>query len=263
MRHPVAPRLIGAATGYNGAMTATLVTPAVSTPAKHQAPPLARVLWLRASYLAIAACGLALARTRWQLDLAYGALLALVALGAAGLALGAWRLRRAEAHRTMELSAQLAFDLALLTAMFALSGGGANPLISLYLVVLAAAATALPLAATAVLAVLAVGAYSLLIATSTPTDSHATGFYQHVQGMWLTFVLSALLLVAVVARLAQGIRERDRRLAQLREARLRDQQLVALGGLAAFCSAVGGSINTEHGNAVVPPPAPPASPYSA
>lgn len=214
-------------------MSATLAPPASATPARPQAPPLARVLWLRASYLSIAACGLAFAGLRWQLHLDYGALLILIALGAAGLALGAWRLRCAEAHGTMELSGQLAFDLALLTGMFALSGGGANPLISLYLVVLAAAATALPLSAMAALAVLAVGAYSLLIATSTPTHPHAAGFYQHLQGMWLTFVLSALLLVTVVARLAQGIRDRDRRLAELREARLRDEQLVALGGLAA------------------------------
>ncbi|MDP1680472.1 MAG: ATP-binding protein, partial [Burkholderiales bacterium] len=66
-------------------------------------------------------------------------------------------------------------------------------------------------------------------------DAHGAqaDFNLHVLGMWFNFALSAVLIAWFVARMAQSLRERDRRLAAAREAALRNEQLVALGTLAA------------------------------
>ena len=66
-------------------------------------------------------------------------------------------------------------------------------------------------------------------------DAHGwqADFNLHLLGMWFNFALSAVLIAWFVARMAQSLRERDQRLAVAREAALRNEQLVALGTLAA------------------------------
>jgi two-component system sensor histidine kinase RegB len=51
--------------------------------------------------------------------------------------------------------------------------------------------------------------------------------------MWLTFVVSAIMIAWFVVRMTAVIRERDLRLAEAREQALRDERVVALGALAA------------------------------
>jgi len=62
---------------------------------------------------------------------------------------------------------------------------------------------------------------------------HNNGFAQHIMGMWLGYMITAILVAYVVARMANSLRERDKHLAQARESALRDERLVALGTLAA------------------------------
>jgi two-component system sensor histidine kinase RegB len=66
-------------------------------------------------------------------------------------------------------------------------------------------------------------------------DTHGsqTGFGLHLLGMWLNFAVSALLIAWFVARMAQSLRERDLQLAKAREETLRNEQVLALGTLAA------------------------------
>jgi two-component system sensor histidine kinase RegB len=58
-------------------------------------------------------------------------------------------------------------------------------------------------------------------------------FDLHLAGMWINFVIAAVLIVLFVGRMAWLVRQRDRELAAMREAALRDQQVVELGALAA------------------------------
>jgi two-component system sensor histidine kinase RegB len=51
----------------------------------------------------------------------------------------------------------------------------------------------------------------------------------HLSGMWLNFLLTAALVAAFAGRQAATLRRRDAELAQVREQRLRDEQLFALG----------------------------------
>jgi two-component system sensor histidine kinase RegB len=64
-------------------------------------------------------------------------------------------------------------------------------------------------------------------------SGHGSGFHAHLWGMWLVFVISALLIAGFVARLAATLRQRDRQVSRLREKALRDEQILALGMFAA------------------------------
>jgi two-component system sensor histidine kinase RegB len=60
-----------------------------------------------------------------------------------------------------------------------------------------------------------------------------TEFDLHLAGMWINFVVAAVLIVVFVGRMARLVRQRDSELAAMREAALRDQQVIELGTLAA------------------------------
>lgn len=134
-----------------------------------------------------------------------------------------------------ELFGQICVDLTALTVLLYLSGGAANPLISLLLIPVAVAALSLPGRLTAVATLLAVLAYSMLTWFYLPLaiDDVERAARLHLAGMWLTFVVSAAMIAWFVARMTASIRERDSRLAAAREQALRDERVVALGALAA------------------------------
>jgi two-component system sensor histidine kinase RegB len=64
-------------------------------------------------------------------------------------------------------------------------------------------------------------------------DRFGGDFDLHVAGMWVNFLIAAALIVLFVGRMARAVRRRDQELATMREATLRDQQIVELGTLAA------------------------------
>ncbi len=146
-----------------------------------------------------------------------------------------WRPSRREAVAGGELFGQLCVDLVALAVLLYLSGGAANPLISLLLIPVAVAALSLPGRLTAIVTVLAVAIYSLLTWIYLPlaVDDVERAARLHLAGMWLTFVASAAMIAWFVARMTASIHERDRHLATAREQALRDERVVALGGLAA------------------------------
>ena len=186
--------------------------------------------WLIAALAAAALAG----PTLLDIELPLPPLLALLVLLAAfNLITQVWGSEHE--FREIDLAGQLAVDLAAMGVMLYLTGGATNPLISLLLLPVAVAAFMLPLRWALGLAGASIGIYSFLMFYSLPlpvTDvARATRL--HLTGMWLTFVISALLLAWFVARMTQALRERDSELAAAREEALRDAQVVALGQLAA------------------------------
>lgn len=135
----------------------------------------------------------------------------------------------------VELAGQLAVDLAGMGVLLYLAGGATNPLVSLLLLPVAVAALSLPGRWTAGIAALAIGLYSFLMLASLPlpiADAERAARL-HLAGMWLTFVVSAVMAAWFIARMTTSIRARDAQLAAVREEALRDAQVVALGQLAA------------------------------
>ncbi|TFH10936.1 MAG: HAMP domain-containing histidine kinase [Nitrosomonadales bacterium] len=147
------------------------------------------------------------------------------------------RLRQNWPVSSIEFFAQILIDVFALGALLYFSGGPTNPFVSLYLLPLTITAAALPWAYTWVMAVITIGCYSLLLFYYIPLphdhNAHMSEFNLHVSGMWLAFVLSTMLIAWFVVKMGISIRERDKELSQAREQALRNEQLIALGTLAA------------------------------
>lgn len=163
------------------------------------------------------------------------AMLVVVALQAFGNLLAMRRLARNGQFSESELFFQLLIDIVALAVLMFLSGGAANPLISLLLPPVAIAALALSARLVVLVALCAVAAYSLLnvLYLPLPIVDAERAARLHLAGMWFTFVLSAAMLAWFVVRMKASIRERDAELAAAREKALRDERVVALGALAA------------------------------
>lgn len=136
-----------------------------------------------------------------------------------------------------EFFLQLSVDVLALSALFYYSGGSTNPFISLYLLPLTIAAATLPWRFTWVMAVITIACYTLLLFVYIPLphdhNNHLIEFTLHVSGMWLAFVLSTMIIAWFVVKMSSSIRERDQDLAKAREQALRNEQIIALGTLAA------------------------------
>jgi len=147
------------------------------------------------------------------------------------------RLRRNWPVSSIEFFAQILIDVFALGALLYFSGGSTNPFVSLYLLPLTITAAALPWTYTWIMAAITISCYSLLLFYYVPLphdhSEHNSEFNLHVSGMWLAFVLSTVLIAWFVVKMGISIRERDKNLSQAREQALRDEQLIALGTLAA------------------------------
>lgn len=197
---------------------------------------LAWLHWLRWGAIACVLFAVAAAATLAQVSVNTDALLAVSAVVAAINALIGWSLRRARPATQAELLAHLLLDVGALTAWLACTGGSSSAFVSLYLLPIAIAAAALPRAQAWLVAALAGGAYTALLLRflyPSPMTGHHGDFTLHVLGMWATFVVSAALLVVFVGSMAAAVRRRDRSLAAAREQMLRNEQITAIGALAA------------------------------
>ncbi len=195
-------------------------------------------LFLLRNIALVAQC-LTFALVHWVLEmqLPWTEMVAVAALLAA-LNLATWvRLRRNWPVSSIEFFAQLLVDVFALSALLYFSGGSTNPFISLYLLPLTIAAAALPWIYTWAMAAITISCYTLLLFYYVPLphdhSEHTSEFNLHVSGMWLAFVLSTVLIAWFVVKMGISIRERDKDLAQAREQALRNEQIIALGTLAA------------------------------
>ena len=153
--------------------------------------------------------------------------------------LASW-LRLARAKRpvpNLEILFQLGIDIAALTGLLYFTGGWTNPLVSLYLVPIAAAVAMLPTRLAWTIAATAVLCYALVAAFYQPLvsrgDSMAGPFTLHILGMWLTFVIAAGLVAYFGTTMATTLRTRASALATAREEILRHEQIIGVATLAA------------------------------
>lgn len=150
-----------------------------------------------------------------------------------------------------ELFAQLLCDVLGITAILYFTGGATNPIAWFFLLPLIIAATVLPQAYTWYMVVFTSACYTILMGFYEPLPKvvpmtlsgeappHMHDLIEHHDielhafGMWFGFVFSAVLVAYFVVEMADTLRERDRNLADVREQTLRNEQVVALGTLAA------------------------------
>lgn len=206
---------------------------------------LRRIVLLRAIAVAGQCVTLALAYRFFAMQLQWLPMIATIAL-LAGLNLFTWwRLRADTPISNTELFAQLCADVLALTVLLYYGGGSTNPFISLFLLPLVIAAATLPHGYTWAMTGITTGCYTLLMKFYVPLPTvgghegmhHAMpegdAFNMHVTGMWLGFVISAVVVAYFVVKMAHAVRSRDETLAKIREETLRNERIVALGTQAA------------------------------
>jgi two-component system, sensor histidine kinase RegB len=136
-----------------------------------------------------------------------------------------------------EVVLHLVVDIAAFTSIIYFTGGPTNPFVSLYLVPISLAATSLPRVYAWLIVAICGAGYSLLWWQHVPLPSvqgrFGGDFDLHLVGMWVNFLIAAALIAFFVGRMAMLVRRRDHELATMREAALRDQQIIELGTLAA------------------------------
>lgn len=150
----------------------------------------------------------------------------------------------------LELFLHLCLDALSITGLLYFAGGATNPMAWFLLLPLIITATVLPQRYTWYMMLLVCGSYTVLISYYHPlppipvavvkTDrlplelvEQRRGFELQAFGTWAGFVFSASLVAYFVVEMANTLRERERKLAEVREQTLRDERVVALGTLAA------------------------------
>ncbi len=221
---------------------------------------LRRLVWLRAITVAAQCTALVLVYRFLKLELQWLPMIATI-VSLSALSLFTWR--RLSSNRPVsstELFMQLCADVFALSVLLYYSGGSTNPFISLFLLPLVIAAATLPHGYTWAMTAITTGSYTLLMKfyvplpmphtmTSMGHDMNAMThdmsgmnmdalpqdniFNLHVFGMWLGFVISAVVVAWFVVKMAHAVRERDAALAKAREETLRNERIVALGTQAA------------------------------
>lgn len=134
------------------------------------------------------------------------------------------------------LLAALLVDVASLAFQLHLGGGIANPFVFLFLLQVALATVLLRPPGNWIVAAATALSVALLIAVPSPTRIHvdlSQGLADlYVQGLLICFVLIAALLVVFITRIGRILRERDARLAELRQRAAEEEHIVRMGLLA-------------------------------
>jgi len=216
----------------------TLFTLSTAAPALN----LKRLLIIRGVFLITVMITVAVSFWQFKLPLPYPPLLwVLSALTLINLA-AVVQLQHRQTVSELNFFVQLLIDLIAISLLLYLSGGADNPFVSYYLVPLCIAAATLNWRFIWPLLALALMLYTSLFFFHVPLAEIAPQGHQHHQssavslhtlGMWLNFLVSALLIGFFVARMGSSLRQQDEALADLREQQLRDDQLMAVATLAA------------------------------
>src|SRR5690606_16096597 len=120
------------------------------------------------------------------------------------LFIGFLRLRRETPISEPELFTQLMADTAILTLVLFATGGASNPLISYLLVLLTVGATILHQRYVNAFAIISIIIYTSFLLSELRVDhsDHMVANFQlHLVGMWVTFVVSAVLITVFVTRM--------------------------------------------------------------
>ena len=149
---------------------------------------------------------------------------------------------------SVPVSLTLATDLILIGLWLFYTGGYTNPLVSVLLLPIAVAIILVPTRQSIALTLTGIAVYTALVIWHTPVvhDHHGGDLAQlHLVGMWVTFALTAGILLLVVGTLARRLRHQQSQLSRFRENRLRDEQVIALGlSAAAVAHRLGTPLNT-------------------
>jgi len=136
----------------------------------------------------------------------------------------------------LQLLAGLIVDVTCLTLQLYLSGGATNPFVTLFLLQVVLGAVLLEAWSSWLLVAITSAAFAALTLAFRPIALPAL-YASHLSppflfASWFNFTLASVLLVAFVTRIAQNLRDRDARLARLRQRAVEEEHIVRMGLLA-------------------------------
>lgn len=210
---------------------------------------LIRLVMIRALIALLQIVALIFARANLRLQLPYAELLETLAITVIATLHAAFLLRDGREPSDGGFFVQLLADIVQLAAFLYFAGGATNPFVSYFLVPLCVAAAVLPARFTWFTAGITLLAYSMLLFKYHPVAMLEMTMHEHhhpaapaiglqavnphIWGMWINFLLSALLIAWFVVRMASTVREQQKALHEARETALQQDQLIAVATLAA------------------------------
>ena len=202
---------------------------------------LQRLLLLRSFVAVVCVFGLLAFQSIFGLVVSYTLIASLSMAILVSVALGYWRLQKSVVVSNIELFCHLLIDAVILVTLLLNTGGASNPLISYLLVLLAVTAALLPRKFVNSFALLGILIYTSLLLLDLQSDHGMDAgprdqemiFQLHLVGMWVIFLVSSILIAVFITQMANAIKVRELNLAEARENEIRNEQLVAIGTLAA------------------------------
>ena len=202
---------------------------------------LQRLLLLRSFVAVVGVFGLLAFQSIFGLVVSYMLIASLSMAVLISVALGYWRLQKSFFVSDAELFCHLLIDAVILVILLLNTGGASNPLISYLLVLLAVTAALLPRTFVNSFALLGILIYTSLLLLDLQSDHGMDAgprdqemiFQLHLVGMWVIFLVSSILIAVFITQMANAIKVRELNLAEARENEIRNEQLVAIGTLAA------------------------------
>lgn len=151
-------------------------------------------------------------------------------------ALSVLRLRVRRPIGNTELFLSLLVDVGTLTMLLFLSGGATNPFVFLFLLQVILGAVLLEAWSTWVILIVTTLCFGWLAWYGHPLPmplDHSRGLFSlYIEGMLICFVLNGGLLVIFINRINRNKRQRDERLAELRQRAAEEEHIVRMGLLA-------------------------------
>ena len=176
----------------------------------------------------------------------------LLALSAALTFLQLKQISLNQKHLENKVRLQLVSDVVILSLLFHVTGGAANPFVSILLFPLVISASILPGRFNWFMVLLTLTCYGSLFLFESSMTQHdqmagsmnghqhnmassdvSSMFSLHIIGMWFNFAISAVLISFFVVRMRQEIDQQQTQLNEQREQSLRDEQLLAIATQAA------------------------------
>ena len=160
----------------------------------------------------------------------------------ASVTVATWQRSRMQVPITdSEFFIHLLVDILFFSLLLYFSGGASNPFISYYLIPISIAAITLSRRYSIFIALTALAVYSLLLKFYMPISALAPAHHHHagdsnslhILGMWANFAISAGIIIYFISQMASALKLQQQQIARQREAQLRDEQLLAVGTLAA------------------------------
>ena len=196
-------------------------------------PAISRLLILRSAAIAVQFVAVIAVYFLFEYQIPLLPLLAVICIEAIFQLLSIFAYRKVTKAKPAAVLMQLTADLLFLTILLSLSGGATNAFVSLLLLPIMIAAVTVNAKGLAYTAVLAIAAYSFLLIKMPEHTMHQMQMTHHFIGMWINFVISAIVIAFVIGTLNSTLRAREATISRTREQQLRHEQLLTLDGAAA------------------------------